>query len=237
MRTVETPLVLVVDEDEKSRELAKREFEAQGYEVKTTESFNEAVEVMESLPERFLIYVNKLDIQEKIRATLEDLLTGLDNFQVFRKRAEARLNPKDRMQPDVFSLLFIDVDEFGEFNRKHGHDQADEALIKIAAILRDHIRPSDIVCRRSGAADEFLVLLPGLNAAQARARGEMLRELVSNSPLEKPGAIIKFSISFGYSEVWRKDAADPKRDLAHLIDQAERGSTGLHARRKKERGY
>jgi diguanylate cyclase (GGDEF)-like protein len=53
-------------------------------------------------------------------------------------------------------LLFADFDELKQINDTLGHHEGDLALIKIADVLRETFRESDIIARIGG--DEFVVL-------------------------------------------------------------------------------
>jgi diguanylate cyclase (GGDEF)-like protein len=57
----------------------------------------------------------------------------------------------------MFGILFIDLDNFKEYNDRFGHLSGDEALKKLTAILKKNIRNIDTIGRYGG--DEFIVLL------------------------------------------------------------------------------
>lgn len=57
---------------------------------------------------------------------------------------------------NTFMLLF-DVDDFKHINDSQGHGVGDEAIRKVARVLRDNFRTDDYVCRIGG--DEFVVLM------------------------------------------------------------------------------
>jgi len=57
---------------------------------------------------------------------------------------------------DTYMLLF-DVDNFKTINDTQGHTVGDEAIKKVARVLKDNFRGDDYVCRIGG--DEFVVLM------------------------------------------------------------------------------
>lgn len=59
--------------------------------------------------------------------------------------------------PSKMSVLFIDLDNFKSINDQWGHDVGDQVLIEAARIIKNAIRPSDLVGRVGG--DEFIALL------------------------------------------------------------------------------
>ena len=63
------------------------------------------------------------------------------------------------------SVVFVDLDKFKQVNDGYGHQAGDAILQTVAKLLVDTLRESDIVARYGG--DEFVLLLPGIDAAQA----------------------------------------------------------------------
>lgn len=86
-----------------------------------------------------------------------DSLTGLTNRTFFVRALRQALESK---QADL-GLLFIDVDGLKIANDKFGHDIGDELLKRFAHLLKNTLRPNDVVSRLAG--DEFTVLLANLD--------------------------------------------------------------------------
>jgi diguanylate cyclase (GGDEF)-like protein len=59
--------------------------------------------------------------------------------------------------------VLIDIDHFKQINDHHGHACGDEVLQHFAALLRDRMRRSDVVCRFGG--EEFLLLVDNCDEA------------------------------------------------------------------------
>lgn len=84
-----------------------------------------------------------------------DFLTNLQNrrgLEEVYQREVARISRKG----GSLGLLLIDLDNFKEVNDRFGHQEGDEALKCFAAILKNAVRETDVVCRMGG--DEFLIL-------------------------------------------------------------------------------
>jgi diguanylate cyclase (GGDEF)-like protein len=116
------------------------------------------------------------------RESLTDPLTGLYNRRFLTTylhhevpkllREYDAAGPAARSVPGLL-LLLIDVDHFKKVNDGHTHAAGDRVLAAIAAVLRDHIRDSDLAVRWGG--DEFLVVSRSFHLEHAAASVERLR--------------------------------------------------------------
>lgn len=105
-----------------------------------------------------------------------DGLTGLPN----RRAGLARLDrcfADARRDGTPLSVGFVDVDLFKRINDTHGHDAGDRVLVAVADALVADVRSHDDIVRMGG--EEFLVLLPGVDSADARARLEGMRRRIA----------------------------------------------------------
>ena len=109
-----------------------------------------------------------------------DPLTGLPNP---RALAEAELLLADAQYP--VAVLFLDLDNFGDYNHRYGDAAGDTCLKVIAATLASGLRGEDQVFRKGG--EEFVALLPGADTPTALATGERLRAAVQALAIEHTG--------------------------------------------------
>jgi diguanylate cyclase (GGDEF)-like protein len=101
-----------------------------------------------------------------------DELTGLFNRRHFHERLAAELARAQRDEAPV-GLVLLDVDDFKRVNDVHGHPVGDQVLIGFGAILQEHVRAGDVVCRTGG--EEFGVILPDADEAEAaRCAGRLV---------------------------------------------------------------
>jgi diguanylate cyclase (GGDEF)-like protein len=121
-------------------------------------------------------YVDTIDRQkqELSRLALQDGLTLIANRRAFDQEFFRSFNLSSRHNLP-FSILLMDVDHFKAYNDAFGHGKGDDALVKIAATLKQSLRREiDFVARYGG--EEFVCILPGCNAECARVTAEQLRK-------------------------------------------------------------
>jgi diguanylate cyclase (GGDEF)-like protein len=112
---------------------------------------------------------------------------------------------------DVFSVLFIDIDNLKRVNDEFGHLSGDEALKKIGQCIKLYLRKSDFGIRYGG--DEFLVLLPKTRLDKAVFVAQRIHQCVESIPF-----VTELSISVGVTEV-REEDKKPE-DIIKRADQA-----------------
>jgi len=96
-------------------------------------------------------------------------------------------------------VAMADIDHFKRVNDEHGHRIGDRVLAETARVLRGAIRATDGVGRYGG--EEFLIILPGTDAAGAAVLAERLRSAVEGSPVrDAAGEPFSVTISLGVGE-------------------------------------
>jgi diguanylate cyclase (GGDEF)-like protein len=103
---------------------------------------------------------------------LKDGLTGLYDHASFHSKLEQEIQRFIRYGNEV-SILMADIDDFKEFNDRHGHPAGDEVLEEMGEILRSEVRFLDTPARYGG--EEFTVVLPQTGLEEALLFGERLR--------------------------------------------------------------
>ncbi|HET7608750.1 MAG TPA: diguanylate cyclase, partial [Gammaproteobacteria bacterium] len=132
----------------------------------------------------------KTSRDELERLSVTDPLTGLDNR---RRMTEALQNEvlRSRRLEHPFSVVMVDVDHFKAYNDAHGHMAGDEALKRVATVLRGALSDGDSVARYGG--EEFFVLLPETAATAAADFAKRVRAaLEKHAPPAGP-----VTLSFG----------------------------------------
>jgi len=93
------------------------------------------------------------------------------------------------------SVLVLDLDHFKRINDTYGHEGGDAILRKVALILRENIRASDVACRMGG--EEMVVLLPECDIENAVKRADALRQLIAAGEVLHDGQRIGATASIG----------------------------------------
>jgi diguanylate cyclase (GGDEF)-like protein len=119
-----------------------------------------------------------------------DSLTGMLNRRALVHRVEELEQQSAFIQRPV-GLIVADIDHFKQFNDGYGHAAGDALLTDLGYELRKTLRAFDL-CYRTGG-EEFLVLLPGADLAQASALAEQLRDAAA--AVETAGR--RVTMSFG----------------------------------------
>lgn len=130
-------------------------------------------------------------------ATL-DALTELCNRRHFLELLEKEIARALRHARPL-ALAIIDVDLFKRINDEYGHIAGDGVLRQIAEILRHHVRGEDIAARIGG--EEFAVLLPEAEPADAHTFAERLREAIASAAFAAGGVAQRITISIGLAEL------------------------------------
>jgi len=89
--------------------------------------------------------------------SITDGLTKLHNHRYFQESLTREIKRVSR-SGDPLAILLIDIDDFKGLNDRHGHAEGDALLVRIARVLNESVRESDILARYGG--EEFVVLLP-----------------------------------------------------------------------------
>ncbi|MEO8976288.1 MAG: GGDEF domain-containing protein [Casimicrobiaceae bacterium] len=135
----------------------------------------------------------------------EDQLTELLNRRGLDRQFEIELARATRTaQPLCVCLL--DIDDFKRINDTHGHQVGDQALVHLAQVLRQAVRPSDVVARFGG--EEFVILLPATRAKEAESvMARMQRDLTRRYFLHRNERLL-VTFSAGVTEGALGETAD-----------------------------
>lgn len=125
-----------------------------------------------------------------------DFMTGVHNRRYFFRHMEEYFHEAKR-EGKSFAIAMFDLDNFKNINDTYGHDTGDIVICKLAEILKENTKGSDIVARFGG--EEFCVAIKNIDKEDAVAFFVRLRMKISQSHVKYNDTVIKFSSSIGVS--------------------------------------
>ncbi|MGB0466518.1 MAG: GGDEF domain-containing protein [Pontibacterium sp.] len=128
----------------------------------------------------------------------EDRLTGLFNRGHWEECLERELNRYLRTY-EPCTLIMLDIDHFKAVNDTYGHPAGDEVIRRVAAMLLQHARKTDIVGRYGG--EEFGIILTSTNTRQAGIVAERMRQAIEMMEVEYEQLSMAVTISLGLAEL------------------------------------
>lgn len=150
---------------------------------------------------------------QKLSST--DRLTGLYNRGHWEEALKHEYARHSRYGNDC-ALVMFDIDHFKQVNDTYGHPGGDRVIQRVADVVREHVRDSDI-CGRYGG-EEFALLLPDTDKEGGHILAERLRASIEALVVPHENQGIRFTISLGVADL-RKPAAD-YQELIERADQA-----------------
>lgn len=157
----------------------------------------------------------KLLEEELKRQATTDPLTGLFNRRqyemLFRRERE-----RCRRQGSAICVAMGDLDHFKSLNDQLGHDSGDVALQHVAKLFISQLREGDVVGRFGG--EEFIILLPDTDIAEAAMVIERLRKALEINPVQLQSQQWSLTATFSVSAV-----LDGETDIVETLRRVDAG--------------
>jgi len=150
--------------------------------------------------------------QRSFEIARTDPLTGVPNRLRMEEDALSAHSRAVRYG-NPYSISIVDIDHFKTYNDAFGHQAGDDALRKVASVIREHLRASDGLYRYGG--EEFLILLPEQHIGDGARAMERVRAGVERA-LDKIQPTRGITISAGVAELKKTDS------LGSWIERADR---------------
>lgn len=192
------------------------------YKVETFRLFDDEGKLMGAMG----VYVDITEQQEMQRQLLDahyematmavtDELTKVYNVRYFRQRLNEEVA---KAYNSTLSLLMIDADYFKIYNDLYGHQAGDKVLQRLALLIKENVRETDIVARYGG--EEFTVILPGMKKEKAREVAERIRQAVKEFNFLGQEKLPKgrLTVTIGVASI--PDDAKTSEELIRIADNA-----------------
>lgn len=141
--------------------------------------------------------------RELAELAVRDSLTGLLNRAAIFELLEKEIERAHRGD-GLLGIVLADLDHFKEVNDQYGHPAGDAVLAAFAQRVQGFLRNYDGFGRYGG--EEFLILIPGIEAAALQERVDSIREAIASSPLVVRGSSpIRITCSFGIAMLSEAD--------------------------------
>ncbi len=151
--------------------------------------------LVEALAHQVAVAIENVRLYQALaEAARTDPLTGLSNRRHFEERLQQEVL-RARRYGHILSLVMLDLDGLKKVNDTLGHRCGDQLLQRVANILREVARETDLVARWGG--DEFVVLLPETEAEGAQRFVERLYRRSAGQHVKCNGHEVEISFSAG----------------------------------------
>ena len=154
-----------------------------------------------------------------------DSLTGLLNRRGFERVAARALYGRTAIRGPA-AVLMCDIDRFKSVNDQYGHEFGDVALCHVSDHLRQACERREFVLARFGG-EEFVVLMPGVEAVAAGDFAERLRVGLSRQSCAWREVSVALTMSIGMAI-----APFEEGQLSGLLERAD---MALYAAKRRGR--
>ncbi|KPK10810.1 MAG: hypothetical protein AMJ68_08060 [Acidithiobacillales bacterium SG8_45] len=160
----------------------------------------------------------------EVLAADTDNLTGLHNPRSFYVELTNELLRSRRFKR-IFSLAYIDIDNFKNINDSLGHSIGDELLVEVAQCLKLSLRATDTVSRLGG--DEFVCLLPETGDKNVKNLFSKVKKLLSERMLSHnwPVSFSVGVVTFETLPADAKQAISIADDLMYSVKSIDKNNT------------
>jgi two-component system cell cycle response regulator len=190
------PVLAIVDADERQRLVKALEIGVNDILAKPVDPLELSARARTQIRrKRYTDYLRD-NLDHSLELAVTDQLTGLHNRRYMAGQLEALVR-RSAQGGEPVAVLLVDIDHFKRINDSFGHDVGDEVLREFAVRLASNVRAVDLPVRYGG--EEFVVVMPDTELADARRIAERIRLHVAGSPFRVMGGqeLLSVTISIG----------------------------------------
>lgn len=149
------------------------------------------------------LFLGSMAFERSLSNALTDPLTKLPNERAFHMVLENQLAESHRSRDDrPLTVMAVDIKNFDELNRDHGHAAGDRALAFAADKISSQLRKMDFLARSMN--DEFLIVLPKASERTANEVMDRIQSCLFNAPMTiADDEQVKLWLNFGYATFWK----------------------------------
>ena len=147
----------------------------------------------------------KSQAEELLQLSIRDPLTDLYNRRHFDEQAAVLYQQAIRHRRPL-TLVLLDLDHFKQVNDLHSHAVGDEVLRRVARMLKEHMRASDVIARYGG--EEFVIACPDSALPQTAQRCDDLRRRIEAHPWQELAPDLRVTASMGMSDAVALDSVE-----------------------------
>ncbi len=114
-----------------------------------------------------------------------------------------------------FSIIMLDIDHFKKINDSYGHSFGDTVLARVADVIRQTVRKTDIAARYGG--EEIVVLLPNTDTRAAVVVAEKIRKDIEAATVMFGQETIRVTVSIGIA-----CSLEPTTDFKYVLEAADK---------------
>jgi len=209
------PILLIADREDRQKVLRGLELGVNDYLSRPVDRNELLARARTNVRQKRYVDQLRQSLRQSMEMALYDPLTGLNNRRFLERRLPAMIETA-RQRGAPLTMMILDIDHFKRINDTYGHDAGDLVLKGFAAELQQIVRAGDLVCRLGG--EEFIVAMPGVDAAHAARMAERARRTVENRefPIGDLAGSVSITVSIGLAN-FRGD-----QDSTELYRRADR---------------
>ncbi|MEA3289940.1 MAG: GGDEF domain-containing protein [Campylobacterota bacterium] len=128
--------------------------------------------------------------------TLRDPMTSLYNRRFLNEVLDSNI-PSRTKENTTHAVLMIDIDFFKKVNDTYGHDVGDNVIKKLAVIMKESVRNSDMPVRYGG--EEFLILLLNSTKEKTLEIANTINKKFASEIFTAPNETFNKTLSVGIS--------------------------------------